>query len=305
MARRASRTHDTGQEISFLDYLMSYGWALIAIGLVVYVLFELGFFTGSTFAARALPGSCSIATFPHGWEEFITMQGDCNNELPQSVASFGGASGNSFIVGTPGPSFPVENGTFSLFAWINTRGIGQETIFSFGGTAPGTGFAFRVNGGDVDGGLSVSDLNGSVATQLGGVNDGQWHLVGVEHQANTAQMDIFIDGVWNNYTLNSTFNFYREPSFQIGRDSVVAGFDYPFTGMMSNIQLYNITLSGAQAEALYLSGIGSSPISPSFTVGWWPLNGNGADYSINKQDGVLYNISFATNWAGSYTPPTT
>ncbi len=57
------------------------------------------------------------------------------------------------------------------------------------------------------------------------------------------------------------------------------GSGLPFHGMMADFQFYNITLDQQQINQIYGSGIDAAPFTTTNSVGWWPLNGNGADYA--------------------------
>ncbi|EEZ92827.1 MAG: hypothetical protein BJBARM4_0535 [Candidatus Parvarchaeum acidiphilum ARMAN-4] len=49
---------------------------------------------------------------------------------------------------------------------------------------------------------------------------------------------------------------------------------WPFYGYISNIQVYNSSLSPNQLQAAYNAGLLSSPvIKNNSLVGWWPLDG--------------------------------
>lgn len=59
-----------------------------------------------------------------------------------------------------------------------------------------------------------------------------------------------------------------------------------FNGMIANLQMYNVALTPYQAYSLYASGINSGPVNYSTLIGWWPLNGNLADYSHYHNNGT-------------------
>ncbi len=73
------------------------------------------------------------------------------------------------------------------------------------------------------------------------------------------------------------------------------------SGMISNVQLYNVTLSQTEITALYDEGIGGAPIDLQNLVGWWPLNGNANDYSGNENNGQATNVIYTGSW-GVATP---
>ncbi|MGC8662581.1 MAG: hypothetical protein ACP5RT_02225, partial [Candidatus Micrarchaeia archaeon] len=74
-------------------------------------------------------------------------------------------------------------------------------------------------------------------------------------------------------------------------------------GYLSNVQLYNTSLSQADLQALYQEGIGGAPIDLQNLVGWWPLNGNANDYSGNGNNGQASGVTYVSNWYSDYTQP--
>ncbi|MEM0201836.1 MAG: hypothetical protein QXR73_01515, partial [Candidatus Micrarchaeaceae archaeon] len=52
--------NDKFKSQSAMEYLMTYGWAILIIAVVLAALFELGVFNPLTFAPKASPGSCQV-----------------------------------------------------------------------------------------------------------------------------------------------------------------------------------------------------------------------------------------------------
>jgi len=73
-------------------------------------------------------------------------------------------------------------------------------------------------------------------------------------------------------------------------------------GSISNIQIYNASLSASQIQQLYKEGIGGAPIDLQHLVGWWQLNGNANDYSGNGNNGTQYNVWYSPI-NGTYSAP--
>ena len=64
-------------------------------------------------------------------------------------------------------------------------------------------------------------------------------------------------------------------------------------GEISNVQLYNTSLTQNQITSMYKSGIYSVPVSYSNLIGWWPLQGNANDYSGNGRTTITdQNVTF-------------
>ncbi|MGC8662693.1 MAG: hypothetical protein ACP5RT_02830, partial [Candidatus Micrarchaeia archaeon] len=45
---------------SAMEYLMTYGWAILIIAVVLGALFQLGVFNANNFAPKAPPGACQV-----------------------------------------------------------------------------------------------------------------------------------------------------------------------------------------------------------------------------------------------------
>ena len=65
-----------------------------------------------------------------------------------------------------------------------------------------------------------------------------------------------------------------------------------FTGLISNVQIYNTSLSSTQVSQLYQQGVEGLPVAGANVVGWWPLNGNSNDYSGKGNNGVANQITY-------------
>ncbi len=69
---------------SAMEYLMTYGWAILIIAIVLVALFSLGIFNSANFAPRAQPGSCEVLRN----SAQTSLVGQCNGMLPEYVAQF-------------------------------------------------------------------------------------------------------------------------------------------------------------------------------------------------------------------------
>ncbi len=77
---------------SAMEYLMTYGWAILIISVVLATLFQLGVFSGAM-SPRARPGSCQVLRpYGPGSTAYISLGGVCTGQLPQFMASFDGQS---------------------------------------------------------------------------------------------------------------------------------------------------------------------------------------------------------------------
>ena len=108
-----------------MEFLMTYGWSILIIAVVLGALFQLGVFNSANFAPEGAGGELQDRTGRRHGEP----QGVCNGALPQSVAQFNGQS--SYIQISSSASLnPVQ---ITLALWINPSVIStSELIRKFG-----------------------------------------------------------------------------------------------------------------------------------------------------------------------------
>ncbi len=277
---------------SAMEYLMTYGWAILIIAVVLGALFQLGIFNASTFTPKAPPGACHVFR-PNGpmTTSFINLQGICNGELPQYVGVFSGT--NSYIsLG----NIAGTNNYWSIAFWTRTSTLSPLVQYPIG---------FNGIGGHA--GIFIADTNDCGQTACIGVYDGfsivegsstatnTWYNVAVSKSGTTYNLYVngaFVkSGTMTNLPLNQVF-FASRP------DAALL-----LHGMLANMQIYNSTISANEIGALYNEGLGGAPIALSSLVGWWPLNGDAKDYSGNNNNGVPTGISFSSSWQQGYSAP--
>ena len=101
--------------------------------------------------------------------------------------------------------------------------------------------------------------------------NGKWHFVAVS--VNKPNYIFQMDG--NQYTEANSNGFTSRSLIAIGDYDFNQCDEGPFNGYISDVQLYNGSLSASQLLALYNEGINGAPISVSGVslIGYWPLNG--------------------------------
>ncbi|MDE1845720.1 MAG: hypothetical protein KGH53_00330 [Candidatus Micrarchaeota archaeon] len=75
-----------------------------------------------------------------------------------------------------------------------------------------------------------------------------------------------------------------------------------FSGNLSNIQIYNQTISAQQALQIYQGGIAGVPLPSTRLAGWLPLNGNANNYSIGSGINSISSTNVAYNSVLNYVP---
>ena len=305
--------HQSFRSQSAMEYLMTYGWAILIIAVVLAALFELGVFNPMTFAPKASPGSCQVVR-PDGpgTTNFISLEGECNGELPQYVLVGGPTPASHIIVNDS--SF---NGTFmhtnalTLSAWIyqlpnDECEVGLANIYPESGGLPGFIFRFGVSGGQWAAPSKVLLELFTTSTQTNMFSSGtmpydSWDNIAASY--NGTAVDFYINGEPAGTTpYNGILSYGPGSILVIGANFNSGCYSY-FPGYISNLQLYDTALSANNIHFLYQEGIGGAPIKIQSLVGWWPLNGNANDYSGNGNNGVASGVTYTTNWYSGYSAP--
>ena len=205
-----------------------------------------------------------------------------------SVARFNGVNGHIVSGST---NLPTGSSPRSMFAWVylTGNGIGSSTygsvIQGYGNPSQPTGFSelYILNGK-----LSFSEGANSYSSSLD-VPLGKWSLVGYTYLSGSGSVTLYLNGNSQLLGLNAN-NPLSTPSgttSEIGAEGGTANSGY-FNGSISNIQVYDSSLTSNQVLQLYGQGIFGNPVLPQDLVAWWKLEGNANDYSGNNNTGIIY-----------------
>jgi len=287
-----------------MEYLMTYGWAILIIAVVLGALFQLGVFNSSSFSPRAPPGACQVfRPSGPGTTTNINLMGVCTGQLPQYATQFNGQTSYAYA---PYSASLAVTGQFSVSYWFSSA---LPSTTSFDGALISTRyptamtFDERLVGNNFNGygiglhgniGSGTGYLSFAVNYNAWNFNVNQWY--NVVNVFTTTGCSIFLDGV-----NVSTCSYSGTPSlldsnsnFYIGSQGGSSVF---FKGFISNVQVYNTSLTANQVQALYLRGMGGAPMKLQNIVGWWPLNGNTNDYGGNNNNAVPYNgVTFTSQY---------
>jgi hypothetical protein len=279
-----------------MEYLITYGWAIVIIVVVFVILYSLNVFNPMTFAPKASAGSCRIIR-PNGpgTIQFISLQGLCNGEIPTFVANFPGSgqvSSNSLSTTlTAG-----KNNTVSF--WMYWKGGSGQSPVTFNGYGlyfqSATCFGFYSYSNDVYG-INPTGLSNT------------WIFVAAQfyNGVYTGNSILYINGA--KQTLSQCAGSAQSPTtsnaiYMSGSSNSPTLSD--FNGYLANFQMYNSAISANGVQALYIEGIGGSPLNIQNVIGWWPLNGDTTDYSGNNNNVTTNSgFSFISNWYTGYTIP--
>jgi hypothetical protein len=288
-----------GKAQSAMEYLMTYMWAILVIVIVAAALYGFGLFNGST-TPRANPGSCSV-TRPYGSGTTIgiSLTGECSGDPPEFVTQFHTFNSPYDYIHASAPT--VTKGTIS--AWV------KDGLTSAGAGVPmvlvdsNSGFQYGIGWGFDSSPQNIEFLLGGVAwvapSNAVTVSQGIWTNIVVTYvKGSTTTFNVYVNGAFKasgSTTSTPTTGAFNVFGWGSGGNS--------FVGQMSNIQIYNTTLSTNGVYALYEEGIGGAPIDLQNLVGWWPLNGNADDYSGNNYNGNSIGTEYSSQWTSDYTQP--
>ncbi len=291
-----------------MEYLVTYGWTILIIAVVLGALYALGIFNSVNLSPKASPGACqAVRPDGPGTSFDISLQGDCNNQLPQTVASFDGQSGYMEIPSSQ--QIMVGDPSFTFSAWVDPASLAGCTnagypyciIFNKEGSYE---WALYSNG-QLGWALQVHGSSWYWVPTNVYVPTGSWSNIVLTYDG--SNVIAYIDGSSNSVTAYSgaVDNIDYQNALRIGARGAPGAATSFFNGEMSNIQIYNTSLSATHVKALYTEGIGGDPIEQQHLEGWWPLNGNGNDYSGNNDNGRTSNtgITYVSGWSTDYAAP--
>lgn len=206
------------------------------------------------------------------------------------------AGGNSIAIAN---TIGLNPGNITIAAWFQPTSFPNLepilTKMSFAGA--GDTYALYLS--------SNTDLVASLSTVANGVSTdyqvpfsftaGTWYFGALTYLAKSDTVSLYINGT----LIGSSSNTVSGPLYssvypiEIGynNDGHVG-----FVGNISDVQLYNTSLSASQIRQLYLQGHTSIPMVGAGAFGWWPLSGSGANYAnVKAQYSITTSgVSFAS-----------
>ena len=103
--RRTTHSSRAAKSQAAMEFLMTYGWSILIIAVVLGALFSMGVFSSANLAPRAPMGNCKVLRT----SGTANLEGTCSGMLPQAVAQFNG--GSSYIDTESGASLNIVNET--------------------------------------------------------------------------------------------------------------------------------------------------------------------------------------------------
>ncbi|MDE1849596.1 MAG: hypothetical protein KGI00_02595 [Candidatus Micrarchaeota archaeon] len=294
---------------SAMEYLMTYGWAILAIAIVMVSLYSLGIFSLGNLKPTATPGSCQVIRTAAQ----VSLAGQCNNMIPKYVGQFNGQNayvdlGNSASVSPEAGA----NGKMTLCIWyFITSSASYNGPLLKGESSPSSGngweYAIDPQGASHDAVVWVPAGSGIMSVNSGKATTLQtWYFVCFTYDYAANQGAYYYNGTQYSTTLSQG----NGPAAQRTGHLVIGAGEGPGGGTgysniyAADVQIYNTSLDNTTIKRLYQEGIGGAPVDLQHLVGWWPLNGNANDYSGNNNQGTSTSVVWNANWQSGYTAPT-
>lgn len=262
-------------------YLMSFG---TCPGNSNYsVLTEIGslYLNGATSCAAYL-----LDEMQNGSNTAIMINGTSIN----NAAKFSGH--NSYVSTTPIANEPQ----FTLSFWLNPSAYPtnyQRVISLDKYTAPYAGWTIL---GTSSGTAIYMALFTSSGTEFdsgyANLNLGYWQNYIITYNGVTPT--IYRNGVAIPPLSTGTYNSVTNFPLVIGSGDSSGISSTSYNGMISNVQLYNTSLSQVQVSSLYQEGLSGSPVLSPNLVGWWLLQSDSNNYAGSYSAGFPVNVAFVT-----------
>jgi len=217
----------------------------------------------------------------------VTSNTTSSVSLSSQVVHSAQFNGQSSQISINANSLATLSGQRSLFAWVyipSNAPSGYASIGCWGGSS----------GSNLKSCLMVEQAPLTMYFWYGGAGGaypnsgvslvpklGAWNFVGYTYASANSNVILYLNGNSITGSVGSPLNTQANTQFYIGS----AGGIYFLNGSIANVQVYNQSLTSAQANQIYGEGISGSPISANL-VGWWPLNGDTNDYGGNGNGGT-------------------
>lgn len=303
-----------------IEYLMTYGWSLLLVAVILALLFQLGFLNSNPLTVRVQAGACTVFR-PNGIGSTydINLVGLCNGELPNFVLISRGVGDYVQVYNSNqiNSQLNIVGNQITITAWIYVIGspfhdiVDKEDQYGLKldynnqphACSPSNNPGFCIEW-DTAEPSNPGDWVGNGFPIPGGAFN-KWMFVAVA--LNGSEKYWYANGQEIGNQIVSNSMTYVSSNLTIGAVSTgYAGITYGnaewFNGSIADVQIYNKSIGLSDITALYNEGIGGAPVDLRSLIGWWPLNGNANDYSGNLNNGFVYNDIYSGSWINNYQP---
>lgn len=294
---------------SAMEYLTTYGWAILILAIILTALYGLGVFSLGTPTVQ--PGSCYVLR-PNGPEttQFLSMGGTCTGILPEFTIDASSYSGNIMVNPSKSLFILPQNTGITITSWVKFEAPlgpnGQAVILNTELGSNGCGYSFKLENTSQPEHMAIGDGCSGCSPSCNAIHGtftpttGIWYfLAGTIAPGSPLTANLYVD---SNEIGSANINVFGANT-EWGKLEIINGWlnSNSIPDYVSNIQLYNRSLSSAAIKSLYAEGIGGAPVDLTHLAAWWPLNGDTKDYSGNGNNGAANDISYETEWQTGYS----
>ncbi len=200
------------------------------------------------------------------------------------IASFNGA--NSFI-STGSTGLPVGSAARSVFIWTYYKGpySSVDAAYTYGTWIAGELSSIEI----FDSNIVFNAAGGQSFTSSFAPPNDTWQFIGYTYAAGSNQITIYDNGQSQTGALIGPLNTVLPSANQSvisGRSGTSLHGDPYWNGLLSDLQVYNTSLSKQQVIQLYQNGPFGLPVNMQDIKLWIPLNGNPNDLSGSFNNGL-------------------
>jgi len=258
-------------------------------------------------------GSGSTVVDFSGYDRDGTLRGGAHL-VPGYMGEAVELDGVNDYVNIDGYKGVVGGRAFSAAAWIKTTRIGQyNTIISWGSTANGAGFDFRMDSANTSPySVRTAQGNGNVQANTP-LNDGEWHHVGLtvidNPTASSSAIRIYVDGEDDTVESSDADTLTINPVADLGIGRRATNGDRSFEGLIDEVRLYDRVLTPLEVARIMDPGRAAFPrpfngeqdVPLGSKVIWTPGIDPSTESEYTKHD-VYLSTSFEDVNAGTVAP---
>jgi hypothetical protein len=173
-----------------------------------------------------------------------------------------------------GKVYPFTSGDFSLVVWIKTDQAAAppvtpqgQGVLSEHHTGSGNGYFFALNNVGDGHGITGSHFyaSDSAVGSAENVNDGTWHQLAVVYHAGGTSMSYFVDGILAASGSGRSIAANDAP-FLVGGIDFLGTPTGTYTGLISDVRVYDSALSSGDVRGVYESVLSSVPEPSTFVM---------------------------------------
>jgi uncharacterized protein (UPF0333 family) len=139
------KVSDSKKGQAALDFMMTYGWAIVLVVIIAVAMFAMGLFDPSNFIGSKAAGFAGATVT--GWS--MDSAGTFTIKVINNVGNPISLTGINVTIGSTSINIPVSNATIAV---SENSGILTSTTGAFGAQAPNSGYTAKVN-------IKYTDMN--------------------------------------------------------------------------------------------------------------------------------------------------